>query len=126
MNIKPIEFPVKGRCKDITRSSYPRRCGIQGHSRDPLVDEGDELVGDSFTVTFPVLAILDSASVYCYEVSGFGLLRERRDNAPFEVASAAVNEDDDEEDRIEVRDRSSRADAETPGEGHGPISNVVL
>ena len=85
MNIKPIEFPVKGRCKDITRSSYPRRCGIQGHSRDPLVDKGDELVGDGFTVTFPVLAILDSAAL--------------------EVTTAPVNEDCDEERGIKVWDR---------------------
>ena len=45
---------------------------------------------------------------------------------PFKVAPAAVNEDGDEEHRVEVRDGRGRADDETPRQALHPIGDVVL
>ena len=46
-------------------------------------------------------------------------------NSPFEVAATPMDEHCDEEDGVEVRDRRGRADAETPGETHDPVGDVV-
>lgn len=37
-----------------------------------------------------------------------------------------MDENGDEEDTVEVRDRSGGADDNTPEEAHGPVGNVVL
>ena len=46
-------------------------------------------------------------------------------NVPFKVATATVDQDDDEEDRVEVRDGRAGALAETPGQAHDPVGDVV-
>ena len=71
-----------------------------------LVHAGDELVLDDGAVALPVLAVLERAAL--------------------EVAAAAVDEDGDEEDGVEVRDRGARALAEAPREAHHPVRDVVL
>ena len=53
-------------------------------------------------------------------------MRPEDQDIPLEVASTSVNENGDEEDAIEVRDRSSGADDSTPEEAHNPIGDVVL
>lgn len=45
---------------------------------------------------------------------------------PLKVTSTPVDEDSDEEDAIEIRDRSSGANNSAPEEAHGPVGDVVL
>ena len=46
--------------------------------------------------------------------------------SPLKVTSTPVDEDGDEEDAVEVRDRSGSANDGTPKEAHSPIGDVVL
>jgi len=70
-----------------------------------LVDTRDKLVLDDRTVLIPIFSILLGA--------------------PLKVTSAPVDKNGDEEDAIEVRDRSGGADDSTPEEAHSPVGNVV-
>ena len=45
---------------------------------------------------------------------------------PLKVASTPVDEDGDEEDAVEIRDRSGGTNDGTPEEAHDPIGDVVL
>lgn len=71
-----------------------------------LVDARNELVLHDGAVTFPVCPILDGAA--------------------FKVPATAMNENRDEEDRIEIRDDGFPANDHTPTERHGPVGNVIL
>ena len=75
---------------------YINRVRHRSRKQKPLVDTGDELVLDNRAVLFPVLAVLE--------------------RAPLEVAAAAVDEDDDEKDGVEVWDGRGSANDKTPGE----------
>jgi hypothetical protein len=46
--------------------------------------------------------------------------------APLEITSTPMDQNNDEEHRIEIRDRGGSADDETPSETHDPICDVVL
>ena len=71
-----------------------------------LVDTRDKLVLDNRTVTFPILSVFDGAT--------------------FEITTATMNENRDEEHRIEIWDDRCPTDDRTPAEGHSPVSDVVL
>jgi len=70
-----------------------------------LVHVGNELPLDNFTVTVPVLAVLPRAA--------------------FKVTAATMDEDDNEEDRVEVGDGGGSSNDGTPHEGHDPVGDVV-
>ena len=47
-------------------------------------------------------------------------------DVPFKVTSTSVNENGDEEDRIEIGNRCGKTDDGTPCEAHDPVRNVIL
>ena len=79
---------------------------MQNFSFSPLVDSWNELVLDNFTIFLPVLSILDRASL--------------------KVTTASVNENDEEEDWVEVRDGRGKTHAQSPGKRLEPVCSVVL
>jgi len=78
-----------------------------------LIDSWDELVLDNFTVLFPVFPILHAAPE---NRQPFDERMRRGMNIPLKVTTAAVNQDDEEEDWVEVGNWRSKADREAPGE----------
>jgi len=59
-----------------------------------------------------------------YEKWGQRMVENKR-NIPFKVTSATVNENDDEEHRVEVGDNTGSSDNSAPCQAHGPVSNVI-
>ena len=70
-----------------------------------LVNSWDISPADDAAVSFPIFAVLPLTAL--------------------EIASASVEEDDDEEDGVEVRDDGGSADDGAPGEAHDPVGDVV-
>jgi hypothetical protein len=91
-----------------------------------LIDTRDKLPFHDLTISVPVLAILDRASTHARKGQLPSTRSRERHGLPFEITASAMNEDSNEERRVEIRNWRCSPNRQAPSQTLQPISNIIL